>query len=244
MYGFLANISAAITQPVSALIHSYEQYPLLVAFLLGLIGAVAPCQITGNMSAITLYGNRSIQFKSDFREIGFFIAGKVVVFSLIGILTWSFGEAFESSLTNYFPIFRKLIGPLIIVTGLVLLGVLRLTILNRLTKYIPAKALNGNLGSFMLGACFSLAFCPTMFVLFFLWLMPLVMTTSYGMVLPVVFGIATSIPLIVILFLIWFFETKSFIMKKGMKLGKIIQRIAGFILIFIGIIDTMMYWDI
>ena len=29
--------------------------PLLFAFLLGLVGTLAPCQLTGNISAITLY---------------------------------------------------------------------------------------------------------------------------------------------------------------------------------------------
>ncbi|MBO1915351.1 hypothetical protein J4G37_62295, partial [Microvirga sp. 3-52] len=81
MYGLMSKISQAITEPVTILIHSFEQYPIVVALLLGLVGAVAPCQLTGNMSAITLYGNRTIQMKDDMGEILFFIIGKVAVFS-------------------------------------------------------------------------------------------------------------------------------------------------------------------
>jgi len=244
MYGLLSKFSQTITEPVSTLINSFEQYPLLVALLLGLIGAVAPCQLTGNMSAITLYGNRTIQMKSDLEEIVAFIAGKVAVFSSLGLLVWFFGESFETSLTEYFPLFRKVIGPLIIITGLVLLGILKLGFLEKLTMRIPMRLRNGKLGSFMLGVSFSLAFCPTMFVLFFVWLMPLVVTTSYGLVLPAVFGIATSLPLIVLFLLIWLFDTKRLVMKNSMKVGRVVQRLAGAILVFIGIIDTITYWGI
>ncbi|WP_210469049.1 sulfite exporter TauE/SafE family protein [Sporosarcina sp. 6E9] len=244
MYGLMSKISQAITEPVTILIHSFEQYPIVVALLLGLVGAVAPCQLTGNMSAITLYGNRTIQMKDDMGEILFFIIGKVAVFSSLGLLVWFFGETFETSLTDYFPLFRKVIGPLIIVTGLVLIGILKLDFLRKLTMRIPIRLRNGKLGSFMLGASFSLAFCPTMFVLFFLWLMPLVVTTSYGFVLPAVFGVATSLPLIVLFFFIWFFDAKRIIMKRSIKTGRIVQRLAGALLIIIGIADTITFWGI
>lgn len=240
----MSKISQIITEPVTILINSFEQYPLVVALLLGLIGAVAPCQLTGNMSAITLYGNRTIQMKNDMGEIVAFILGKVVVFSSLGLFVWFFGESFEQSLIEYFPLFRKVIGPLIIITGLVLLGILKLGFLQKITMHIPMRLRNGKLGSFMLGASFSLAFCPTMFVLFFVWLMPLVVTTSYGLVLPVVFGVATSLPLIVLFLLIWLFDAKRLIMKKSMKAGRIVQRLAGAILIIIGIADTITYWGI
>lgn len=244
MYGLMSKVSEMITNPVNILISSFEQYPLVVALLLGLMGAVAPCQLTGNMSAITLYGNRTIQMKHNTGEIIAFIAGKVVVFSGLGLFVWFLGESFEFALIDFFPVFRKIIGPLVILTGLVLIGVLKLGLLQKLTNYIPMRLQNGKLGSFLLGASFSLAFCPTMFVLFFLWLMPLVATTSYGLILPVVFGVATSIPLLILFFLIWFFDAKRLIMKTSMKIGRIVQRLAGIILIFIGIIDTITYWGI
>jgi len=129
-------------------------------------------------------------------------------------------------------------------TGLVLLGVLKLGFLHRLTERIPMRLREGKFGSFMLGASFSLAFCPTMFVIFFLWLMPVVATTSYGFILPTVFGIATSIPLILLFFLIWFFDAKRLIMKRSRKVGAMIQRVAGVLLVIIGVFDTVTFWGI
>lgn len=244
MYGWLSTFSATISEPLTSLMHSFADVPLIFAVLLGLIGAVAPCQLTGNMSAITFYGNRTVQMKDNWIEIGFFIAGKVVVFSGLGLLAWLFGQSFETKMTEYFPVFRKVIGPLIVMTGLVLLGVLKLGFLHRLTTRIPTRLREGKFGSFMLGASFSLAFCPTMFVIFFLWLMPVVATTSYGFILPTVFGVATSIPLILLFFLIWFFDAKRLIMKRSRKVGAMIQRVAGVLLLIIGVFDTVTFWGI
>ena len=244
MYGFLSKISQIITEPATILMNSFADYPFIVALLLGVVGAVAPCQLTGNMSAITLYGNRTIQLKTDWVEIAFFVAGKVVVFSAFGLLAWGFGQTFETRMTEYFPLFRKAIGPLIVFTGLVLLGILKLKFFQRITMHIPVRMREGKIGSFLLGASFSLAFCPTMFVLFFVWLMPIVSTTSYGLVLPAVFGIATSFPLIVLFLIIWVFEKDRRIMRKSMKIGKVIQRSAGLLLVLLGLIDTLTYWGI
>lgn len=244
MYGIMSGISQTISEPLTVLVHSFADDPLIYALLLGLIGAVAPCQLTGNMSAITFYGNRTVQMKNDWVEILFFIFGKVFVFSSLGLLAWLVGQSFETKMTEYFPLFRKAIGPLIIMTGLVLLGVLKLGFLQRITMRIPMKLREGKYGSFLLGVSFSLAFCPTMFVIFFLWLMPVVVTTSYGLVLPAVFGIATSLPLLVLFFLIWLFDAKRLIMKRSMKVGKIVQRFAGVVLVILGVLDTVTYWGI
>ncbi|WP_371811510.1 cytochrome c biogenesis protein CcdA [Sporosarcina sp. Te-1] len=142
------------------------------------------------------------------------------------------------------PVFRKLIGPLLIVTGLVLIGLLPFGLFQRVKIRIPMKLKNGKIGSFLLGASFALAFSPTMFVLFFVWLMPLVVTTSYGLLLPAVFGVATSLPLLILLLLLWFFDAKKRILRTSRKVGKWVQRMAGMLLILIGIADTLTYWSL
>jgi len=238
----MSQISQTISEPVSVFLNSYEHSPIIISILLGLIGAFAPCQLTGNISAITLYGNRTIQLGSNWREIVSFIMGKVIVYSAIGLLAWAFGQTFENKIINFFPVFRKLIGPLLILTGLVLMGTIKLRILNRISKNVPTILKEGYIGSFFLGASFAIAFCPTMFVLYFVWLMPTVMSTSYGLVLPAIFGLATSIPLVIILFFMWYFDIKGLVMKKSIKVGRFIQKIAGVTLFIIGIFDTITYW--
>ncbi|MFC7687028.1 sulfite exporter TauE/SafE family protein [Ureibacillus sp. GCM10028918] len=244
MYSTLSQISQIISQPISIYLNSFDHSPFVIALLLGLIGAFAPCQLTGNISAITLYGHRTIQIDQNFGEIIAFIGGKVIVYSSLGLLAWLFGQSFESKLTEFFPMIRKAIGPFLIVTGLILLGIMKLRFLNWLSSFLPTYKKAGKLGSFLLGASFAVAFCPTMFVLFFVWLMPTVASTSYGFILPAIFGIATSIPLILLLWLIWYFDIKGLVMKKSMKIGRLIQKTAGIILLIVGVLDTITYWGI
>lgn len=243
MYGILSEMSVRITEPVTRMIDSFANYPLVVALLLGVIGAAAPCQLTGNVSAMTIYGNRSVQKQADWKEVLFFIAGKVVVFSVFGLFAWMLGQRFETVMLAYFPFFRKVMGPLIVLTGLVLLGVLTIPLLHRLSIQVPRQLRDGKVGSFLLGASFSLAFCPTMFILFFGWLMPIVSTTSYGLALPAVFGIATAFPLILLVAFIWFFDVDQRMMRKSVKIGRVIQKSAGVLLILIGLLDTVTYWS-
>jgi len=242
LYSLLSAISQFMSEPINQFLNAYEHSAWTMAVLLGLIGALAPCQITGNMSAITFYGNRTFQMKSNWQEIMFFILGKVVVFSGLGLLAWFFGQSFETKMTIYFPIFRQAIGPIMIMTGLVLVGFLKLKFLNRLTSHIPSVVKGGKLGSFLMGASFSIAFCPTMFVLFFVWLMPVVTSSSFGFILPSIFGVATSVPLLIILVLIYLFDAKRLILRTSMKMGKVIQLVAGILLLLIGIMDTVTYW--
>lgn len=93
-----------------------------------------------------------------------------------------------------------------------------------------------------MGVSFTLAFCPTMFVLFLFTLMPVVLVTSYGVVLPSVFGIGTSLPLLLVIFLIWYFGASGAILKRSRKIGAIVQKAAGVLLIVIGFFDTLIYW--
>lgn len=93
-----------------------------------------------------------------------------------------------------------------------------------------------------MGISFSIAFCHTMFSLFFFTLMPIVLSTSYGALLPSVFALGTSIPLVIFAAIISYIGLNGSLMKKGRKLGMAVQKAAGYILILVGIMDTITYW--
>ena len=177
MYQILSEISRVLSTPFFTIVNETKQFPLLAALILGLIGALAPCQLTGNIGAITFYGNRSIQTKHQWVEIVFFVLGKVVVFTSLGLAVWILGRGFQDVLPEYFSMFRKLMGPLFILIGLILAGVVKLRWLDSISKKIPQSNRGGELGSFLMGVSFSIAFCPTMFSLFFFSLMPLVLSS-------------------------------------------------------------------
>ncbi len=242
MYQFFSNISNFFSQPFFNLANQWEGIPLLSAFLLGLVGAVAPCQFTGNIGAITIYGNRSLQKNVPWMHVFLFVLGKLVVFSGLGLVVWLLGKEFQANFTLFIPVIRKLIGPFLVLIGLFMAGFFKMRWTLNLGKIPERYVKDSRIGSFLMGVSFTLAFCPTMFILFFMTLMPVVLSTSYGIVLPSVFAIGTSVPLLLSIFIIWYFELGGKFMKQGRKIGSVVQRIAGWILILIGLLDTLTYW--
>lgn len=244
MYEFFNQISNVLTQPFLNLARSFESIPILFAFLLGLVGAMAPCQFTGNIGAITLYGNKSLQKGLAWVDVVFFTLGKIVVFTGLGLLVWFLGRGFQAELTLYFPWFRKIIGPMFIIVGIFMMGIIKMKWTLTLLELPKRFFKKGKLGSFLMGVSFSLGFCPTMFILFFVTLMPVVLSTSYGVVLPSLFAIGTSLPLFLALFLIWYYGASGTVMKKGRKIGLHVHRVAGAIMVLLGLLDTITYWTI
>ncbi|MBT2758794.1 sulfite exporter TauE/SafE family protein [Mesobacillus foraminis] len=244
MYELFRQMSNLLTQPLMNMWRSTESIPILAAFILGLAGALAPCQFTSNLGAISLYGNQSIQKKIPWREVLWFTIGKIVVFSGLGLLVWITGTKVRTTLTLFFPWLRKLVGPILILMGLVLMGIIKWNkslVLGKIPERFTKK---GNTGAFLLGVSFTLGFCPTMFSLFFMALVPMAMTVPYGPGLPVVFAIGTSLPLIISIFVIWYLELDGAIMrKKGRRIGHYVQRMAGFFILMIGALDTWTYWS-
>lgn len=224
--------------PLMDVANATKSVPLLFAFLLGVVGTLAPCQLTGNISAVTLYGNQSLQKGHAWKHILLFILGKIIAFTTLGLLVWFLGKEFQQTLTLYFPWLRKIIGPLLILMGLMLAGIIKGSNFFSI-KFIRKQ---NEVGSFLLGFFFSLAFCPTMFVLFFGTLIPLSFSYNYGYLFPTFFSIGTALPIVVLMFIIFYLGLNGALLKKSRKIGKIIQLIAGVLLILIGLYDTTLYW--
>lgn len=241
LYQLLSEISQFFSQPFLQLSHQLQHVPILFVFLLGVVGALVPCQITGNAGVFFLYSNQAVKQKRVFLPLLSFTIGKIVAFTMLGAIVWLFGREIGSVLTPYFPLLRKLVGPMFLLIGLFFLGVFRLRWnwtsfdLSERVKRIKL------LGPFLLGFTISLAFCPTMFVLFFLTLMPVALASPVGFVYPSLFAIGTTVPLLFFFVLLWLFDAKK-LLKKSRKFGGALQQITGIILIVIGIWEIMTYW--
>lgn len=243
MYQFFNEISQFLSTPFFTLVNQTENIPILASFMLGLVGALAPCQLTGNIGAITYYGNRSLQTRNQWIDIGFFILGKITVFSLLGLAAWLIGQSFQQLLPDFFSMFRKMMGPLFILIGFTLTGFLSNKWINQFTSLLPQWKGSGKMSSYLMGISFSIAFCPTMFSLFFFTLMPIVLGSTYGAVLPSVFALGTSIPILIFAGIISYIGLDGSLMKKSRRLGAVVQATAGWILILLGILDTLTYWS-
>lgn len=221
---------------------SVETMPILFAFLLGLVGALAPCQFSGNVSAITLYGTNSLNKGISWSDTFFYVIGKVTAFSGLGLIVFLLGQEFQQQLPLFFEPMRKILGPILIIIGVYMLGLFKMRWTLNLWNKQNNRKRKGKWGAFMLGFSFSLGFCPTMFILFFVLLMPMTLTTAYGAVLPSLFAIGTSIPFLAVIMIIWYLGLSGKVMKKGRKIGLTVQRTAGTIMIMIGILDIVTFW--
>lgn len=243
MYEQVLNITNFIREPFMHAASSVESIPILFALMLGVVGALAPCQLTGNVSAITLYGSNSIRKGISLPDTFLFVFGKIVAFSGLGLIVFLLGQEFQQQLPLFFEPMRKILGPVLILIGVYMLGLFQMRWTFQLWKERDnAEKRKGKWGAFMLGFTFSLGFCPTMFLLFFILLMPITVTSSYGAVLPGLFAIGTSLPFLFVIFIIWYLGLSGNVMRKGRKVGLYVQRIAGSFMIFIGILDIITFW--
>jgi len=115
----------------------------------------------------------------------------------------------------------KILGPVLIIIGLIMFGVIKINIgvhsekIERLKKWLAGK---GYIGSLLLGALFALAFCPYSGVLFFGALIPLVLKSTESLLLPPIFALGTGLPVIVFSFLI------AFSMQKVSRAFRVVQK--------------------
>ncbi|WP_257206315.1 sulfite exporter TauE/SafE family protein [Bacillus thuringiensis] len=238
MFSTISEWSYQLMSPLMDAANATKSVPLLFSFLLGIVGTLAPFQLTGNISAIKLYSNQSLQKGHVWKHILLFILGKIMAFTTLGLLVWFLGKEIQQILTLYFPWLRKMMGPLLILMGLLLSGIIK----RRYFFSIKFIRNQNEVGSFLLGFFFSLAFCPTMFVLFFGTLIPLSLSFNYGYLFPTFFSIGTALPIVVLMSFISYLGLNGALLKKSRKIGNSIQRIAGFLLILIGFYDTALYW--
>ncbi len=98
---------------------------------------------------------------------------------------------------------EKLLGPALILIGLFMLDVIRLTIpgLN-ISERMEKKSGSSYLSMFLIGVLFAMAFCPYSGVLYFGMLMPLTVASPSGLFLPLVFAVATGLPVIIFAWLL------------------------------------------
>ena len=173
--------------------------PWLTAFLLGLMTAISPCPLATNITAIGFI-SRDIENRNRVFINGLiYTLGRVITYTAIALIIF-FG-ADQLRLGGFFQRYgEKIIGPLLILIGFFMLDILKINFpaFNRLTSGMQNKKKWGYFDALLLGLLFALAFCPYSGVLYFGMLVPLTVSSASGLYLPVIFAVATGIPVIII----------------------------------------------
>lgn len=242
-YAVLSRLAAGLTGPVQAAALQVN-IPAVSALLFGVLGSLAPCQMTANAGGIAYVtrqagGGRAAVWRS---ALGFLL-GKVLMYSLLGAAAILLGLKLP---TGAMALLRKLFGPLMLLFGLHLLGwvTLRLEALDRLGERLLSRVPGaGDRGAVALGAAYSLAFCPTMALLFFGLLVPLGIQAPAGLALPALFAVGTALPLLAFAAFVatGLGLTRDWV-RGVARADRVIRKVAGAVFLLAGLNDVFLYW--
>ena len=221
--------------------------PALTAFLLGLITAISPCPLATNIAAIGFISKNIEERNRIFYKGLLYTAGRILAYTVLGIILICILREGASAFGIQKAVAKwgeLLVGPLLLVIGLFMLFGHRLN--------LPKFGFDGNgekiakkggWGAFLLGVLFAMAFCPSSGVLYFGMLIPMSVTASAGWLLPVIYAVATALPVLIVA---WIFAFS--VQNIGKFYGKIqtIQKwlnlIVGVLFIAVGIYYCIMMY--
>lgn len=180
-----------------------SSFPFITALILGLMTAISPCPLATNITAIGFIGKDIENRNRVFYNGLVYTLGRAVSYTLLAVIIFLGVDQFAVS--GIFQRYgEKIIGPALIIIGLFMLDVLKIKFpgLGNLTRRFEEKGTKNYWDVLLLGILFALAFCPYSGVLYFGMLLPITISSASGLYLPVVFAIATGIPVIIFAWLI------------------------------------------
>jgi len=172
--------------------------PWLTALLLGLMTSISPCPLATNITAVGFI-SKDIENKNRVFLNGlFYTLGRAITYTSLALIIYLGVDQFKFS--GFFQRYgEKIIGPALIIIGVLMLDVIKLNLpgFGGITSRVSEKKKWRYIDAVLLGMLFALAFCPYSGVLYFGMLVPMTITSASGLYLPIVFALATGIPVII-----------------------------------------------
>ncbi len=250
-YRIISSLFGTLASPVRDLADAIN-LPLVSVLLFGILGATAPCQLSTSVAALAFL-TRGVEddTRKLWRQTLAFVLGKLTVYLVVGGLIVAFSLQLSQMNETVIPVVvlaRRLMGPLLVVIGLFMLGLLKLRISTgeRVSNWLYGKIghRKGVLPAYLLGVAFSFTFCPTLFWLFFGLTIPLAVASPGGVIFPGVFALGTVLPVLALAFLLFRTLNVRQIIRRFQNYSIWIQRIAAIIFVLVGINELILYWFI
>lgn len=222
---------------LNTLIDQYN-FPLLSAFILGIMTSISPCPLATNITAIAYISKDMKTAKHTLINGLAYTLGRAISYTLLATLIYFGLSSFEvASLFQGWG--DKVLGVVLIFIGLVMFGVIKIDFIGKSDKLEKMKlwlSSNGYLGSLLLGMLFAFAFCPYSGVLFFGILIPLILKSTESLILPIVFALGTGLPVIIFSFILAFSVGKISKMYNAMsKIEKFMRYSVATLFVLVGI---------
>jgi cytochrome c-type biogenesis protein len=219
-----------------------------LAVWLGILTSISPCPLTTNIAAISYVGRRVGKTKMVLFSGLLYTAGRAIAYVLIGILVIN-GILSIPGASNFLQRYMNLLlGPLCIVVGTLLLGVVKIPSTGsgagpRLRRHADVM---GIWGAGLLGFIFAISFCPTSAGLFFGALVPVALSAGSTVAIPALYGIGTAIPVIAFAVILAFSASAVGKIFNALKTIDIwARRITGVLFLLVGgYLITLHYFNL
>jgi cytochrome c biogenesis protein CcdA len=223
-----------------------ESYAVAIASAcwLGILTSISPCPLATNITAITFIGKRVGRPEYVLLTGLLYTIGRTITYVVLGALIVASTLAVSDISFFLQEHINKILGPILIVVGLILLGVFGMNISGpRYGKKLQDRVEKYGLwGAGLLGFLFALSFCPVSAALFFGSLIPIAIEQESSILMPTVYGIGTALPVVVFALLIAV-STRlvGSIFNKLTRIEFWARRITGVIFILVGIYYCLTY---
>jgi sulfite exporter TauE/SafE len=198
--------------------------------------AISPCPLATNISAIGFIGKDIENRNKVFYNGLIYTLGRAL--SYTGLAAVIFFGADQMSLSGWFQQYgEKFLGPLLIIIGLFMLGLIKIRFpgMGKFAQKYQEKGVSNFWEVLLIGILFALAFCPYSGVLYFGMLIPMTVSSSSGLLLPVIFAIATGIPVVIFAWVLAYTVAGIGNLYNGLKLfEKWFRRVVAILFIAIG----------
>lgn len=214
------------------------------ALWLGILTSISPCPMATNIAAISFIGRRVNRPGYVLLTGLLYTAGRSLAYVLLGtLLAGSLLSA--PGLSHWLQKYMyRLLGPILILTAMILLDLIALPSgSGRIGQWAQQRAEKFGLGGAMiLGFLFALSFCPVSAALFFGSLIPIAVEKGSAVLMPLVYGIGTALPVLAFGILIALGANQlARAFDKVTRFERWARRITGAIFLLIGLYFTLAY---
>jgi len=177
-----------------------SDFVLATALWLGLLTAVSPCPLATNVLALGFVSRAATRPRHTLVAGLLYAAGRSVAYVLISALVVG-GLLAVPQVSDWLQHhMNRLLGPILVVAGLVLTGLLRFDVsANPFRRWgTSQEAPSGHGSAALLGFAFALSFCPVSAAIFFGSLVPLAVREGSTLGAPLAYGLGTGLPVLVL----------------------------------------------
>ena len=216
----------------------------LTALWLGVLTSISPCPLATNIVAVSFIGKRLGSPGRVLLSGLLYTAGRVLTYVVLGAIVVAGLLSIPVVSTFLQKYMNKLLGPILILAGMFLLELLKFSLpgFSAPEKLQKRVERGGVWGAGLLGIVFALSFCPISAALFFGSLVPLSVHHRSEVLLPLLYGVGTGLPVIVFAFMIALgMKAVSRAFSKISRIEAWARRITGVVFIVVGVYYCLRY---